>query len=32
MVRRNSMDAFTNVPSDGKIAMRFEETRRRPIA
>jgi len=24
-VRRNSMDAFTNVPSNGKIAMRFEE-------
>ncbi|HXH17395.1 MAG TPA: DNA gyrase subunit A [Sphingomonas sp.] len=23
-VRRNSMDAFTNVPSNGKIAMRFE--------
>jgi DNA gyrase subunit A len=25
MVRRNSMDAFTNVPSNGKIAMRFED-------
>ncbi|MGH6780866.1 MAG: DNA gyrase subunit A, partial [Sphingomonadaceae bacterium] len=24
-VRRNSMDAFTNVPSNGKIAMRFED-------
>ncbi len=24
-VRRNSMDAFTNVPSNGKIAMRFGE-------
>lgn len=24
-VRRNSMDAFTNVPSNGKFAMRFEE-------
>ncbi len=24
-VRRNAMDAFTNVPSNGKIAMRFEE-------
>jgi DNA gyrase subunit A len=24
-VRRNSMDAFTNVPSNGKLAMRFEE-------
>jgi DNA gyrase subunit A len=23
-VRRNSMDAFTNVPSNGKIAMRFD--------
>ncbi len=23
-VRRNSMDAFTNVPSNGKLAMRFE--------
>jgi DNA gyrase subunit A len=23
--RRNSMDAFTNVPSNGKLAMRFEE-------
>ncbi|MEM7778961.1 MAG: DNA gyrase subunit A [Pseudomonadota bacterium] len=23
--RRNSMDAFTNVPSNGKFAMRFEE-------
>ena len=23
-VRRNSMDAFTNVPSNGKIAMKFE--------
>jgi DNA gyrase subunit A len=26
-VRRNSMDAFTNVPSNGKIAMRFEDER-----
>jgi DNA gyrase subunit A len=26
-VRRNSMDAFTNVPSNGKIAMRFEDGR-----
>ncbi|MDQ2892338.1 MAG: DNA gyrase subunit A [Pseudomonadota bacterium] len=25
-VRRNSMDAFTNVPSNGKIAMKFEGT------
>ena len=24
-VRRNSMDAFTNVPTNGKIAMRFED-------
>src|SRR5690606_3601449 len=24
-VRRNSMDAFTNVPSNGKFAMRFED-------
>lgn len=24
-VRRNSMDSFTNVPSNGKIAMRFDE-------
>ena len=24
-VRRNSMDAFTNIPSNGKIAMRFED-------
>ena len=24
-VRRNSMDSFTNVPSNGKFAMRFEE-------
>ena len=24
-VRRNAMDAFTNVPSNGKLAMRFEE-------
>ena len=24
-VRRNSMDAFTNIPTAGKIAMRFEE-------
>jgi DNA gyrase subunit A len=24
-VRRNSMDAFTNVPNNGKIAMRFDE-------
>ena len=24
-VRRNSMDAFANVPSNGKIAMRFDE-------
>lgn len=23
-MRRNSMDAFTNVPSNGKIAMKFE--------
>jgi DNA gyrase subunit A len=23
-VRRNSMDAFTNIPSNGKIAMKFE--------
>src|SRR3546814_15060146 len=27
-VRRNSMDAFTNVPSNGKIAMRFEDDSR----
>ncbi len=26
-VRRNSMGAFTNVPSNGKIAMRFEDGR-----
>ena len=26
-VRRNSMDAFTNVPSNGKFAMRFDEAR-----
>ncbi len=25
VVRRNSMDAFANVPSNGKIAMRFDE-------
>ena len=25
LVRRNSMDAFTNVPTAGKIAMRFDE-------
>lgn len=25
IVRRNSMDAFVNVPSNGKIAMRFED-------
>ncbi|MFQ3664545.1 MAG: DNA gyrase subunit A [Sphingomonadaceae bacterium] len=25
LVRRNSMDAFANIPSAGKIAMRFEE-------
>jgi len=25
LVRRNSMDAFTNIPQAGKIAMRFEE-------
>jgi DNA gyrase subunit A len=25
LVRRNSMDAFANVPTNGKIAMRFEE-------
>lgn len=25
VVRRNRMDAFTNVPSNGKIAMRFDE-------
>ena len=25
VVRRNSMDAFTNVPSNGKIAMRFDD-------
>jgi len=25
-VRRNSMDAFTNVPSNGKFAIRFDET------
>ncbi|KHL26026.1 DNA gyrase subunit A [Croceibacterium mercuriale] len=24
-VRRNAMDAFTNVPSNGKLAMRFED-------
>jgi len=24
-VRRNSMDAFTNIPSNGKLAMRFED-------
>ncbi len=24
-VRRNSMDAFTNIPTNGKIAMRFDE-------
>ena len=24
-VRRNAMDAFTNIPSNGKLAMRFEE-------
>ncbi|HEX5537652.1 MAG TPA: DNA gyrase subunit A [Sphingobium sp.] len=24
-VRRNSMDAFSNIPSNGKIAMRFDE-------
>ena len=24
-VRRNSMDAFTNVPSNGKLAMRFDD-------
>ena len=24
-VRRNSMDAFANIPSNGKLAMRFEE-------
>jgi DNA gyrase subunit A len=24
-VRRNSMDSFTNIPSNGKFAMRFEE-------
>jgi DNA gyrase subunit A len=24
-VRRNSMDAFTNIPSNGKFAMRFED-------
>jgi DNA gyrase subunit A len=24
-IRRNSMDAFTNVPSNGKFAMRFDE-------
>ncbi|WP_252257852.1 DNA gyrase subunit A [Erythrobacter aurantius] len=24
-VRRNSMDAFTNIPSNGKFAMKFEE-------
>jgi len=24
-VRRNSMDAFTNIPSNGKFAMRFDE-------
>jgi DNA gyrase subunit A len=25
LVRRNSMDAFANVPSNGKLAMRFED-------
>ncbi|MEL7189620.1 MAG: DNA gyrase subunit A [Pseudomonadota bacterium] len=25
-VRRNSMDAFTNIPSNGKFAMKFDET------
>jgi DNA gyrase subunit A len=25
LVRRNSMDAFSNVPSNGKLAMRFED-------
>ena len=25
LVRRNSMDAFTNVPTNGKIAMRFDD-------
>jgi len=25
VVRRNSMDAFTNIPSNGKIAMRFDD-------
>jgi DNA gyrase subunit A len=25
LVRRNSMDAFTNIPTAGKIAMRFED-------
>ncbi len=25
LVRRNSMDAFANIPSNGKIAMRFDE-------
>ncbi len=29
-VRRNAMDAFANVPSNGKFAMRFEEDQRRP--
>ena len=24
-VRRNSMDAFTNIPSNGKFAMRFDD-------
>lgn len=24
-IRKNSMDAFTNIPSNGKIAMKFEE-------
>ena len=26
MVRRNSMDAFTNVPSNGKYAMNFQKS------
>ncbi len=29
-VRRNSMDAFANIPSNGKFAMRFEECVGRP--
>ena len=29
-VRRNSMDAFANVPSNGKLAMRFEDGIRGP--